>query len=352
MSSGTVESAAPSGAPASPTIFALRRRAVVLCVATTSVVAVVEIGIGLAFGLISVTAEGLHTLADLADSLVALALVSLASRPANRAYPYGHGKFDALASIVEGVFVAAAALWAIVASGRILLGLSEAEPRPEAVTIVAMGLSSVLYLIVSTYALKLARVTKSPAVRAEALHLRSHVYITAALLVGLGLSNVGLRAGWPHANRIDSLIALILGGYLLRLGLNICKPGFEQLMDRGARQDELDDVIACLKEFAPEYVEIQGIRARVAGTERHVDFHLVVTPESRVVDAHDLSHRIEARVIERCPGTRLIVHIEPAGDEQMRAWRNRGEEGEVVIEEAHPLANEASHHRHPHAHEV
>ncbi|RJP36132.1 MAG: cation transporter [Phycisphaerales bacterium] len=352
MNSHRIESASLAPAQTPPTVSALRRRAVILCVATTSAVAAVEIAIGVLFGLISVTAEGLHTLADLADSLVALVLVSLASRPADRTYPYGHGKFDALASIIEGVFVSAAAVWAVVASGRILLGLAEAQPRPELVTIVAMGVSSVLYLVVSTYALRLADTTKSPAVRAEALHLRSHVYITAALLVGLALSNVGIRLAWAHADRIDSLIALILGGYLLALGLNICKPGFEQLMDRGVSPDNLDDMLVCLREFASEYVEIQGIRARVAGTERHVDFHLVVKPDSSVLDAHDLSHRIEDRLLRRCPGIRLLVHIEPAGHEQLQAWERRGRTGTVVVSDVHPLANEASHHRYPRAHEV
>ncbi len=330
----------------------LRRRAVLICVATTAVVATGETAIGVAFGLISVTAEGLHTAADLVDSLVALLLIVIASKPADREHPFGHGKYDSLAAIIEGGFVGVTAIWALVKASSVLLGVAQAHPRPEIITLSAMAAASLLYIGVSGYVMKLAKRTRSPAVYAEAMHLRTHVYITIALVVGLGLSNAGLRLGWPHAERIDALAAVFLGVYLLAVAFRIVSPGFRQLMDTAMGRDELSEVVACLEEFRSEYVEIQALRARSAGTDRHVDFHLVVQGDMSVRDAHDLSHRIESRLVDRCPGTRLLVHIEPAVQHKWEAYLRRNRLGRVMVSDGSPIASEADHHDDPRAHEV
>lgn len=329
----------------------LRRRAVIVCIATTLTIAVIELVIGVLFRLISITAEGLHTTADLIDSLIAFALVAIAARPADRDHPYGHGKFDSLAAIIEGSFVAASGLWAIGKSALVLLGQSPADPRPENVTIVAMLAAAVVYAVVSTYVIRLSRRTRSPAVFAEAMHLRTHVWITVGLMAGLGLSRYGLREGWSFANRIDALTAIILGTYLLTVGYRIIAPGFGQLMDLALPEDEHRQLQACLEQFRDEFVEVHAIRTRRAGTERHVDIHLVVAADMTVDAAHQLSHRIEERLVAALPGTRLLAHIEPAVGEALADYEARQRVGVVIAPQTDPFEREKTHHANERAHQ-
>lgn len=330
----------------------LRRLAVVLCIATTVVVATTEIAIGLIYSLISVTAEGLHTTADLADSIIAYLLVIVASRPADREHPYGHGKFDSLGALIEGSFVGITGAWATVKGAGVLLGFAEAEPRPEAVTVIVMLGAAVIYYVVSAHVLRLADITQSPLVRAEAMHLRTHVTITIGLAVGLVASNLGIRAGITGADRIDALVALILGLYLLRVAYHIILPGFSQLMDRSLPDEEVRKLTAVLDEFRDEFVEIHGVRTRGAGMDRHVDIHLVVEPQRSVESAHDLAHRIEAVLRGRMPGIRLLVHVEPAVGRVWMDYLARQRVGRVVIGDGSPLAHEADHHVDATAHQV
>ncbi len=329
-----------------------RKRAVVVCIATTAAVATLEILTGWWFQLISVTAEGLHTAADLLDSLVAFVLVVIASRPADREHPYGHGKFDSLAAIIEGIFVGGAAVWAIVKASQILLGLVDAEPRPEPATVAAMIVASAVYIGVSGHVLRLARQTRSPAVYAEAMHLRTHVYITIGLAASLLLSRAGLSYGWEHAGRIDPMVALVLGAYLLSVAYRMIRPALSQLMDTAVPQEELKEITACLDEFRNEFVEVHAVRARRAGTDRHVDIHLMVPAETTVQEAHRLSHQIEGRLVERHPGTRLLVHIEPALGSALRAYEQRDRVGLVVAGPPSPAEREATHHEDHRAHET
>jgi cation diffusion facilitator family transporter len=308
----------------------LRRRAVVFCIVTTVVIAVVEIGVGWRFGLLSVFAEGLHTTADLIDSLVAFFLIMMASRPADRTHPFGHGKFDTLAGFLEGAWVGAAALWAIWMACKVLLGLTQPDPQPEMITIIAMAAASVVYWAVSAHVLRLSEVTRSPTVYAEAMHLRTHVYITIGLIVGLVLSRIGLARNWANADRIDSMVALALGVCLLFVAFRIVRPAIHQFMDRALPDEELREILDCLDEFRSEFVEVHAVRSRRSGTEQHVDIHMMVLPETTVQEGHDLTHRIEDHLVARHPGTRLLVHIEPADASAMQAFRDRDGVGAVM----------------------
>ncbi len=329
----------------------LRRRAVTLCILTTAVVASAEIGVGVAFGLISVTAEGLHTGADLLDSLIAYFLVIIASRPADRDHPYGHGKYDSLGAIVEGGFVFVTGGWALFKSAGVLLGLVGADPRPEPVTVGIMLAAAALYWGVSRYVIRLADRTCSPLVYAEAMHLRSHVWITLGLAAGLALSKAGLSAGWRAADQVDAIVALVLGAYLMRLGWRIVRPGFRQLMDTALPDEDVRRITDVLDRFREEFVEIHGVRTRGAGTDRHVDIHLMVEGDRTVRWAHDLSHRIEAGLHEQMPGVRLLVHIEPAAGRAWDEYLARRRVGRVVVHDSAPLTAEADHHSDVRAHQ-
>ncbi|MBN2445623.1 MAG: cation transporter [Phycisphaerae bacterium] len=330
----------------------LPRRAVHLCIGTTLVVSIVEISIGLSLNLLSITAEGLHTLADLADSLAALVLITMAARPPDSGHPFGHGKFDSLAGLIEGLCVLGSGVWAVIAAGRVLLGFTELDPRPDALALVAMAAASVMYWFVSGYVLRLATRTGSPAVYAEGTHLRSHVYLTAGLLVGVALSWVATSAGWSFARMIDPVVALLLGVLLIGIAIGIVARGYQQVIDSALPPKEREQIAGCLAEFRNEFVEVHAVRTRQAGTDRHVDIHLVLPAETSIQAGHDLAHRIERRVAEVLPGTRLSVHIEPAVGALLSRYDDRGRAGLVVIDEPAPLTQEGDHHTHPGDHQV
>ncbi|MBK9118397.1 MAG: cation transporter [Phycisphaerales bacterium] len=328
----------------------LRRRAVLLCVLTTTVVAVVELTVGWWFGLLSVFAEGLHTAADLADSLVALVLVSLAARPPDRCHPFGHGKYDSLAGIIEGFCVMGSGLWAGVMAARALLGIAVWEANPSWVALVAMGAASVAYWFVSGFVLRIAVRTGSPAVYAEGVHLRTHVYVTGGVLAALIVSASARALGWYAAPLIDPLAALLLGLVLIGIGARVVHKGYRQMLDASVPPADHDRIVACLSEFRHEFVEVHALRTRQAGIDRHVDIHLVVRPGATVEAAHDLAHRIENRIVTTLPGTRFLVHVEPATAELLRGYEERGGTGVIIEATTGQPAPEASHHRYPDAH--
>ena len=281
-----------------------RLHAVKVAIGVSFAVCIVEISLGWLRGLESLLAEGVHTFLDGVDSIIILAAVWMAARPADRSHQFGHGKFEALGATIEGSFIVAAAIGiAYRAIGRLVRG--ELPPPIPIYVCVAMGAAAVLYWFVSLYLMRVARETKSPAILAEALHLRTHIYITAG--VGGGLL-IGALGEWPMA---DTLLALGISLCLIGISWHIFREVFKQFTDEALPPEEIEQIGAIINEFAPRFVEVHGLRTRQSGAERHIEMHLVVVPQTTVAQAHDLSHEIEAAITKTWPTSRITVHIEP-----------------------------------------
>ena len=53
------------------------------------------------------------------------------------------------------------------------------------------------------------------------------------------------------------------------------------------------------------------LRARRAGSKRHIDLHITVEDDMGIVDAHDAAMHISADIRRRIPNSEVLVHIEP-----------------------------------------
>ncbi len=287
-----------------PAEAAKRARACKIAMAASFSVGFVEVVLGAALGMASLTAEGVHTLLDGFDSVIVLLAVYAAARPADRNHQFGHGKFEALGATVEGTFIVVAALGiAYEATTRLLH-----RETPKAIplyTVLVMGAAAVLYTFVSGYLMRLARETKSPAVLAEGIHLRTHIYITGGVAVGLLIGAIG------HYLIVDQLLALAIAVCLIFIARHVFVEVFAQFTDAALPREEIDEFAAIVNRFSPRFIEVHGLRTRRSGAERHLEMHLVVHPETTVAQAHELSHEIEAAILNRWPTTRTTIHIEP-----------------------------------------
>ena len=281
-----------------------RVRAVVVALLCSGVVGVAEILIGIMFRLDSILSEGIHTLADMLDSAVAFWAVRRAAAPPDREHQFGHGKYESVAAMVEGLVIAGTGVWICWRSLSALIR-GRFEPNLDAFAIAAMLVASVLYLVLSRWLMREARELLSPAVHAEAAHLRTHVMITGGLFGGLLAARLG---GWLW---MDAVLALGVGLMLVRTAWGVTKPAWRQLIDASLATTDMDAITGILNRFSREFVEIHDVRTRAAGAEWHVDFHLVLRPETTVHEAHALCDRLERAVADRFPEAVLTIHVEP-----------------------------------------
>ncbi len=315
---------------------ATRKKAVYIAIAASVSVAVVQLIIGWLWHLESLIAEGIHTFLDGIDSVIVLITIFLAAKPADREHQFGHGKFEALGAGIEGLFVLGAGIGiAYRAVNRLIEGAAPETIRIETCAILVV--MAIFYYGVSIYLKRIAEETGSPAVFAEAMHLRTHIYINGGLALGL---LAGALGDWPLA---DTLLALGVAVCLLGIAWQVLREVWSQMMDLSLPRKELDAIAEMVEPFGERFIEVHGLRTRKAGVERHIEMHLVVSPDTKVASAHELSHEIEEVIVDKWPAAHVTVHMEPLNQQHDESGTLFDGEPKVRTDDDSPLEREFLH---------
>jgi len=160
-------------------------------------------------------------------------------------------------------------------------------------------------LLVSWYALRVARATESIALEATARDLLADVLSSGAVLVGL------ILVQFTGIAILDSIVALLVSVLIGRTAFLTMRKSFGGLMDIKLPQVEEDEIVACIKKHGDLIAGFHRIRTRKAGSQRYIDFHLVVSRQLSVERAHQLCDWLEQEIEKRLSDASVTIHVEP-----------------------------------------
>lgn len=283
----------------------IRARAARLSVASNLALVVAKLATGTYTGSIGVLSEAIHSGLDLAAAGIALFAVRAAARPPDEKHRYGHGKIENLSAFVEALLIGVAACWIGYESiHRLATG---GHPILATPGMAVMGASAVLNWFVSGHLMRVARATDSMALEADALHLRTDVHTSVGVFTGLLLVRLtGVTA-------LDSFTALAVAAWIAKAAWDMGRDAAMVLIDARLPSPEEDELVAILRRHAGHFVEFHDLRSRRAGSEQHVDFHLVVHRNQPFEVVHDLQDRLEDAIRKRFPSAHVLIHAEPCG---------------------------------------
>jgi len=281
-----------------------------LSIVSNATLVVRKLVVGLWIGSVSGLSEAIHSGVDLLAAVIAWFAVRTSDKPADAEHPFGHGKAENLSGTIEAILIFVAAAWIVYeAVGRLL--------HPRAIGMVGwgaavMGVSAAANLLVSHLLFKVARATDSVALEADGWHLRTDVYTSAGVAVGLVVMALDHRVIRGAEFRwVDPVAALIVALLILRAAYELTVKSARDLMDRSLPPEEEAWVRAYAVSLAPRVRGFHRLRTRKSGQYRFVDFHLKVDPEMTVRDSHALAEEVAARIRGRLPRSNVTVHVEP-----------------------------------------
>jgi len=264
-------------------------------------VAVAKLAYGAAGGALALTADGIHSLLDAASNVIGLVALSAARRPADADHPYGHRKYETVAALAIA-FTILIGCYEILTSviGRLL---EPSAPQVSGGMLAVVVGTLLINVAVVLYERRAARRLGSELLDADATHTGSDVLATLLVLVSL----VAVRFGWVWA---DAVAAVMIVALILRAAIGILRGTLSTLSDeRRLPPEEVER--AALEE--PGVREVHNVRSRGPYDDIHLDLHVLLDPAVSLADAHELGHRVEARLRARWPGvTDVVVHVEPA----------------------------------------
>ena len=241
---------------------------------------------------------------DLVASLIVLLGVRVAAQPADYDHRFGHGKAEALASLVQVILITLSALFiGFRAVQRLLSGASTTEAELGiTVSLIALVLTGALI----SYQRYVVRRTGSLAIGTDRLHYSSDLLLNGSVIVALALEQF---AGLTGA---DALFGLLIALWLLWGAWSASSNAFDQLMDREWPDELRERFLAAASEY-PELAGLHDLRTRTSGTHHFAQFHVWVPADWTVREAHDRLDRVEEALQHRFPGTEILIHVDPEG---------------------------------------
>ena len=257
-------------------------------------------------GSVGLLSDALESLVNLVGALMALAMLTIAARPADEDHAYGHSKAEYFSSGVEGTLIVIAAISIIVTAIPRLI-----TPRP--LEQVGLGLAvsvgaSLVNLIVALILLKASKRYQSITLEANANHLMTDVWTSGGVLIGVGLVAI---TGWQ---RLDPIVAFIVAANIIWSGYRIVKMSALGLMDTALLVEEQNLVTKALEPYAEKGVEFHAIRTRQSGARKFVSLHVIVPGKWTVHRGHRLLENIEADIRRALPNTTVFTHLESLND--------------------------------------
>ena len=272
-------------------------------------VAAAKILVGYLSGALSILSDGFHSVTDGTSNVVGLVAISLASKPPDRDHPYGHRKFETIAS------VAIAVLLLLVLVELVRNAISHLT-RPHQIEVTALSFFVMLVtLAVNVFVVRYERRAGerlgSELLLADAMHTTSDMFTSVAVILAL----IGVKAGFPI---LDPLAAFVVAVFIGRAGFQIARDSSGILSDRTviAERDIHDTVMG-----VAEVIHCHHIRTRGSADHVFLDLHIWLKPHLTLDAAHAASHAVKDRLMARFPQIAdAVIHIEPA--------RERGAEDE------------------------
>ena len=258
-------------------------------------------------GSVGLLSDAMESFVNLASALFALAMVTIAARPADDDHPFGHTKAEYFSSGFEGLLIAAAAfaiIWAAVA--RFL------HPQP----IGGLGIGLTLTVVSSVFNGLLAwqmmagsRQHRSIVLEADARHLYADVWTSAGVVVGLGLVHL---TGWLW---LDPLVGILVALNIIREGARVVWGSIDGLMDKAVEPEVQARIDETLARFAEPQVRFDDMVTRRAGSRRFLDMHMHVPAGWTLGRAAALRGEVEAALMREVKGLRASIQLLPSNVE-------------------------------------
>ena len=284
----------------------LRRTALASVVAAICLIAI-KLVTGLASGSLGLVADAAHSGTDLVAALLTLFAVGVATRPADQGHLYGHGKAEHLAALAEAAFLALVSVGIGALAVARLAGWIELDVEPAWWAFAALGVVAAIDLARTIVSYRTARRYASAALLSNAIHFGSDLVSTIAVLVRPRRCARRLPRGRLDRGAVRRRARHRRGGPARapeRRRADGPRPGRRRGSRAGTAIARLDPP-----------VEVRRLRLREAAGRTFADVVIGVSPGAAVGQGHAAADRVEDAVQRALPGSDVVVHVEPTGDE-------------------------------------
>lgn len=278
-----------------------KNAAALLSVGAAALLVSFKMVVAFATGSLGILSEALHSALDFVAAAVTWVAVKLSDKPADKEHNFGHGKIENFSALIEAFLLFATCGWIIFEA--VLRLSSEAKPVEVGFWSFAVVITSILVDVGRSRALmKAAREYKSQALEADALHFSTDIWSSAVVLFGVAGSFFGFH-------RADAIAALAVAIIVIWVSVKLSLRAIDELLDKAP--EGIRERVAELIGEVDGVIKSHSLRVRSSGDTYEIDVNIHVDSTLSIVEAHEISERVERVLRERLGKIMINVHVEP-----------------------------------------
>jgi cation diffusion facilitator family transporter len=287
-----------------------QKRATIIASIVATILTIVKFVVGVTSGSVAVLASAIDSLLDTVISIFNFFAIQKTEERVTDSFQYGKGKVQAIAAVIEGTVITISGLYIIYEAVRKAIDGSETTLLNPAIMVMLFSIG-VTFLLVE-YLLRVAKRTNNIVIKSDALHYKTDLISNGVILFSLVL------VYWTEWDIIDAIFGFGIGVYIIYSAYEIIEEGVFILLDHSLDSD----IVKQIEEEIDKHPSVNShhwLKTRTDGSNNFVEFHLVLEPDMKLLEAHNISDVIEERISQLDPKRVWIItpHYDPYDDEDI-----------------------------------
>lgn len=267
---------------------------------------------GILGGSAAMVADAVHSASDLVSDIIVVLFARISAKGQDKGHDYGHGKFETLATIIVSVLLLIVGVEMIMSSYTQIRSVFDGMPlpAPDTIALWAAAASIAAKEILYQWTARVGKRLSSQVVIANAWHHRTDALSSIGSLVGIG-GAILLGGEWTI---LDPLMGVLISVVIIVVAVKMAVPALAELTE-ASLPEETEHQILTIAQSVEGVNDVHELKTRQCGPYSIADFHIVVSPDMTVTQAHDISVLIEVKLREVFGQEMQInIHIEPSED--------------------------------------
>ena len=270
------------------------------------ILAIIKLIAGFLSGSVAILADAFNNLSDSGSSVITLLSFKVSSKPADKEHPYGHARFEYIASMIVSFIIMLVGGELFLDSAKTLVGIGEPKATEiTTVTIIILSVSIVLKLWLGIFYRKIAKSIDSTVVRAASTDSFSDTISTVAVLISSIV--IAIKPEW---NILDAIVGIIVSIPIMIAGFKLLNETKDVLLGEGPVDETVNAMQKIIADF-PDIIGIHDLMVHNYGPNKFVaSFHAEVDGKKDIYYLHDMIDNVERRINEEL-NISCTIHMDP-----------------------------------------
>ena len=264
----------------------------------------------------SLVSDAIHSLSDVLSTVVVLIGAKLAEKAPDKEHPYGHERFESIASIILAMILVVTAIFLGYTGVQSIISLAKGNlPSSQSGIVVYLALGFALLSILVKgamffYTLSHAKRIRSSLLKADAFHHLTDSISSVASLIGI----VGLMLGGNFVY-LDPVASIIIALFILKVGLDVAFSAVNEVVDKSAPESFAKEVEETASKH-PGVLKLNSIKTRTFGNKYYVELEIAVDSSLSVKEGHEIAKTLHNAIESAHPEVKhCMIHVDPFGEE-------------------------------------